>query len=197
MTILSARGTQLSDFAARASAGKLNNVPRIRRKRRHRPPPEAIDDTSQLAALRAIATLEALKGAVVFAAAFGMLALLHKDAPDVADHILRALHFNPEGHISQVFLRAADKVTDAKLWAASAGALLYSVVRFIEAYGLWCARVWAEWFALLSGMIYLPWEIYELIARATPIRWGLLLVNLTIILYMLHARLRASRPLPE
>jgi len=30
-------------------------------------------------------------------------------------------------------------------------ALLYSVVRFIEAYGLWLLRPWAEWFGLLTG----------------------------------------------
>ncbi len=172
-------------------------MPRLRRKRRRRPPPQAVDETTQIGALRAIATLEALKGTVVFAAGFGLLALLHKDAPNVADHILRALHFDPEGHVSHVFLRAADKVTDAKLWAAAAGALVYSTVRFIEAYGLWHARVWAEWFALLSGTIYLPWEIYELLARATPVRWALLLLNLTIILYMLYIRLRACRPLPD
>ena len=65
------------------------------------------------------------------------------------------LHLNPEGHVSQLFLRAAANVTDAKLWAAAAAAVMYSLVRFIEAYGLWNGWIWAEWFALLSGSMLL------------------------------------------
>jgi uncharacterized membrane protein (DUF2068 family) len=172
-------------------------VSRTRRRHKHRPPPEAIDEHSQRAALRGIAIFEALKGTVVLAAGFGLLSLLHKDAYETADHLLRTLHFRPEGHAAEIFLRAADKVTDGKLWAAAAGALVYSTVRFVEAYGLWNARVWAEWFALLSGCMYLPWEIFELIVKPTPVRWVIFATNLIIVLYLLYIRVIASRPLPD
>lgn len=168
-----------------------------RKPRRRRPPPEAIDEHTQRGALRTIAAFEALKGSLVLLAGFGMLALLHKDAYEVADHLLRVLHFRPESHAAEVFLRAADKVTDAKLWAAAAGAMAYSTVRFVEAYGLWHSRVWAEWFALLSGTLYLPWELYELLSRPTPVRWIILVTNLGIVLYMLYIRLSAARALPD
>ena len=69
--------------------------------------------------------------------------------------------------------------------------------RFIEAYGLWHMRVWAEWFALLSGGIYLPWEILELIERPTRLHWALFLSNVVIVSYMLYIRVRASLPLKE
>ncbi len=134
---------------------------------KHRPPPEAVDTHTQRAGLQAVAVFEAIKGLAVLAAAFGVLTLLNKDAVEIAEHWVRKLHMDPEGHLSMVFLHAAGKVTDTKLWAAAAGALAYSTVRFVEAYGLWNARVWAEWFALLSGCLYLPWEIYEVIARPT------------------------------
>ncbi|MCZ7627423.1 MAG: DUF2127 domain-containing protein [Candidatus Methylomirabilis sp.] len=39
----------------------------------------------------------------------------------------------------------------------------YASVRFVEAYGLWLERRWAEWFAAVSGGIYIPFEIYELL----------------------------------
>ena len=66
-------------------------------------------------------------------------------------------------------------------------------VRFVEAYGLWHRRVWAEWFALLSGSLYLPWELYEFAEKPTPIRAGILVMNLAIIIYMLFIRLEAYR----
>ncbi|MBS1872468.1 MAG: DUF2127 domain-containing protein [Acidobacteria bacterium] len=168
-----------------------------RKKPRRRPPPAAVDERSKRGALRTIAGFEAFKGAMVLAAGFGVLTLLHKDVNEVANHMVHVLHLRPEGHLSEIFLRAADKVTDAKLWAAAGGALAYSTVRFVEAYGLWNARVWAEWFALLSGAMYLPWEIVELIAKPTPIRALVFASNLAIVVYMAYVRWRASRPLAE
>ena len=166
------------------------------RKRWRRPPPSAIDERGKRGALRTIASFEALKGLIVLAAGFGLLALVHKDAPEVAEHLVRVLHLRPEGHVSEIFLRAAGKVTDRKLWAAAAGATAYSIVRFVEAYGLWNARVWAEWFALLSGCLYLPWEVFELIEKPTSIRWTIFATNVIIVLYMAYVRFVASRPLP-
>ena len=77
-----------------------------------------------------------------------------------------------------------DKTTDKGLWALAAAAMIYSLVRFAEAYGLWNAREWAEWFALLSGAMYLPWEAYSLMRHPHPIKWVMLLANVAIVVYM-------------
>jgi uncharacterized membrane protein (DUF2068 family) len=164
---------------------------------KHRPAPQAIDVQTSRLGLRGIAVLEAIKGAAVLAAGFGVLTLLHKDAGDIAEHWVQKLHLNPHGHLSRVFLDAADKVTDARLWAAAGAALVYSTVRLVEAYGLWNARVWAEWFALLSGALYLPWEIYEVAVHPTPGKLGLFATNLIVVLYMLYVRVKASHKVPD
>jgi len=166
-------------------------------KSKHRPPPEAVDTHTLRAGLKGIAIFEAVKGAFVLAAGFGLLTLLNKDAVEVAEHWVRKLHMNPAWHLSRVFLDAAENVTDGQLWAAAAGGLAYSTVRFVEAYGLWNARVWAEWFALLSGGLYLPWEIYEVGLHPSPLKWGIFLTNLAVVLYMLYIRVKASQPVPD
>jgi uncharacterized membrane protein (DUF2068 family) len=143
--------------------------------------------------LRTVAVFEAMKGVLVIAAACGLLTLLHKDVADEVARLVDRFHVNPEGHVSQALLRAATNVTDAKLWAAAAAAVMYSVVRFVEAYGLWNGRIWAEWFALLSGSIYLPWEMYEVIAHFSPSHLILFAGNLAIVLYMVYRRLRTLR----
>jgi uncharacterized membrane protein (DUF2068 family) len=143
------------------------------------------------AGLRAVATLELAKGLLVLLLGFGAISLVHKDAWDVAEALLRFFHVNPGRHYAQVFLNLADNLTDAKLWALAAAAAAYSVIRFVEAYGLWLERAWAEWFALISGALYLPFEAYELVRRLTLIRAAVLLINLGIVLYMLYLRLSA------
>jgi uncharacterized membrane protein (DUF2068 family) len=67
-------------------------------------------------------------------------------------------------------------------------ALLYSSMRFIEAYGLWRIRAWAEWFAIVSGGVYLPVELYELIQRATAVKAVVLIVNIAIVGYLIYFR---------
>jgi uncharacterized membrane protein (DUF2068 family) len=156
-----------------------------------RPFSEVDSHTRQLRALRAVASVEFIKGLVVLLAGFGVLSLVHRDAWDVAESFLEWLHISPDAHYAQVFLNLADKVTDTKVWMVAVGAMMYSCLRFIEAYGLWKERAWAEWLALVSGAIYLPFEIYELARRPDWIRLTILLVNLAVVLYMAFLRLQA------
>ena len=71
---------------------------------------------------------------------------------------------------------------DLHLWIG--GTILYSIIRFAEATGLWLEKQWAEWFALISGSLYLPIEIYELAHHATPIKWGVFATNVLIVAYL-------------
>ena len=146
--------------------------------------PHEHDHTLQ--ALRSIATFELAKGLVVVLAAVAVLFLVGQDPGDVADGLLRLLHISPDGHFAQVFLDWADTLTDAKLWAVAGGALAYSTLRFLEAYGLWYARAWAAWIALISGSLYLPYEIYKLIHRQSLLHVSVLVINLAIVIYMAY-----------
>ena len=166
----------------------------IRFRMKRRPPPKAVDDTTHIAGLRAVAVLEGLKGTIVLLVEIGFLSLLHKNTGEIAERLVRHFHMNPEHHFSHVIIDAATKLNDGRLWALAAGAAAYSTVRFVEAYGLWHARVWAEWFALLSGALYLPWELYEIAEKQTLVRWAILGSNLVIMSYMLYIRIEACRP---
>jgi uncharacterized membrane protein (DUF2068 family) len=146
--------------------------------------PHAHDHTLQ--ALRSIASLELAKGLVVLFAAIAILFFVHRDPWDIADGLLHLLHISPDGHFAQRFLDWADTLTEAKLWAVAGAALAYSILRFFEAYGLWYARAWAEWIALVSGSLYLPYEIYKLIHRQNLFHVTILLINLAIVLYMAY-----------
>ena len=151
--------------------------------------PQAIDERASTAGLRAVASFEALKGIVVVLLGLALIAV-HRHAEDFAERLLFHLHMDPDRRFAHAILNAATKVTDARLWTIAAATLTYSGVRFVEAWGLWNRRVWAEWFALLSGAMYLPWEILRITERADWERIGVLAVNVVIVLYMLEVRIR-------
>jgi uncharacterized membrane protein (DUF2068 family) len=160
--------------------------------RPHHHVPPGVDEHSSAAGLRAVATFEALKGAVVLALGITLL-FVHQRAEDFAYNLLFHLHIDPDRRIGTMLINAATKLTDARLWTIAAATVTYATVRFVEAWGLWNRRVWAEWFALLSGAMYLPWEILKIAQRADWERIGVLVINVGIILYMLEIRIRACR----
>jgi uncharacterized membrane protein (DUF2068 family) len=134
--------------------------------------------------LRAIAVFEALKGGVVLAVGFGLLSFLGRDAEVFAEHLVNRLHLNPANHYPQIFIQAMGDLTNTRLWLIAGFAAIYAGVRFAEAYGLWHERRWAEWFAALSGAVYIPVELYELAQRITGLRITALVVNVVVVAYM-------------
>jgi len=148
--------------------------------------PKADYHRRQRRVLRAVAAFELFKGIFVVAMGACAIALLHKNVWLIAESLLALLHIDAGRRWAQLFLDFADSVTDARLWAAARMALAYAVLRFSEAYGLWKGRTWAEWVALVSGGLLLPWEIRELLRGVSVLRSALLLGNLAVVFYMLH-----------
>ena len=134
--------------------------------------------------LRPIALFEALKGAGGFIAGLVALGFLDRDNEIFAEQIIRHLHIDPTWRYAQMFIKTLAEVSDAQLMAAAAFFALYAVVRFAEAYGLWHERRWAEWLAALSGGVYVPIEIYELVHRPGWYKAGALVLNLVVVAYM-------------
>ncbi len=143
--------------------------------------------------VRVVAVFEAAKGALVVAAGLGLLSLLHRDLQELAERLVRHSHLNPAHHYPRIFIEAASRMSDSRLVLLAALAFLYSTVRFVEAWGLWHARVWAEWFAIVSGSLYLPVEVYELFRRPTWTRAAVFLVNLSIVAYLAAVRVSSRQ----
>jgi len=146
--------------------------------------------SGQVKVLRAVASFELSKGLVVLAAGCGVLLLLHRDTSEIAQSLLTLLHISPDHRLARMVMRQADRITDKKLWTFAGLAACYSTIRFVEAYGLWKARAWAEWIALISGAMYLPFEIRELIRKLSLLHFSLLIVNLAVVMYMVYLRVQ-------
>ena len=136
--------------------------------------------------IRTVALFEAFKGLIILLAGFAILRLVHQDLQLIADQIVRHLHMNPARHYPRIFLDAVAGISDSRIRYLAGFAFLYSVVRFVEAYGLWHLKTWAEWFAILSGGIYIPIELIGLFRHATVIKGSVFLINLFIVLYLVY-----------
>jgi uncharacterized membrane protein (DUF2068 family) len=142
--------------------------------------------------VRVVALYEGIKGVLVLAVTSG-LTLLHKDLHDLAMRAVQHAHLDPAAKYPHLFLDAAAHLQDMRLALLAAGAIAYVAIHFAEAYGLWYGLAWAEVLAAVSAAIYLPFELYELVQKATAVRATLLAVNTAVVFLMLLA-LRRRRP---
>ena len=71
------------------------------------------------------------------------------------------------------------------LYAALIG--VYALVNLIEAVGLWSARRWAEYLAVIEVVVLLPIDIHELTIRVSPLKIVALIVSIAIVIYLLVA----------
>jgi uncharacterized membrane protein (DUF2068 family) len=160
----------------------------------HRPhrQPQALDEHASKAGLRAVAVFEAVKGVLVVALAVALSAVHHR-IEDFAEELLYHLHIDFDHRLAQALMHGASRLSDMRIWTVLTVAFSYATVRFVEAWGLWHRRVWAEWFALLSGTLYLPLEILKVAERASWERIAVLAINLVIIFYMMAIRISEAR----
>jgi uncharacterized membrane protein (DUF2068 family) len=147
---------------------------------------QSLEAYSHRRGLRTVAVFEAFKGMLALVAAFGFIIVLRRDVDleIVAENLLYFLHIDPDRRLSQAFLNAAGKMMDTKIETILAIAVAYAILRFAEGYGLWLQRAWAEWLAIISGCIYLPFEIYRLIREPNELHWVILGINIVVVLYI-------------
>ena len=156
-------------------------------------PHPRIDDPAHIKGVRTVATIEFTKGVIVVLAGLGAFSMRHKDIWGVTESFLEFFHVNPYHHYVGVFIDLVYRVSDVRLWKIAVVASVYVILRFVESYGLWYARSWAEWLAFASGTIYIPFEAADLFHRPTWFRVLIIVVNLGIVLYMLLLRLEAAK----
>lgn len=137
--------------------------------------------------IRAIAAFEGIKGFLAVCAASGLLLLVHEDLHVLAVSLVEHAHLNPAAKYPRIFVDAAAHLQDSRLALLALGAGAYSLLRFVEAYGLYRERTWAELLAAASGAIYVPFEVAELVHRPGFLSVAMLTVNLVIVAIMVRA----------
>jgi uncharacterized membrane protein (DUF2068 family) len=79
-------------------------------------------------------------------------------------------------------------LSKTELYLIGGAVALYTVILALEAFGLWFARRWAEYLTLIETGVLVPFEIYELTTRVSPLKILTLVINLAIVLYLLISK---------
>jgi uncharacterized membrane protein (DUF2068 family) len=147
--------------------------------------------------LKTIAVFEFSKGILVLAAGFGVLSLLNDMIQNKFENFVSQFNYTPRGKITNSIYRAITHPQDSQLLLIATFAILYSSLRFAEGYGLWRQATWAKWIGLISSIIYLPYEIYDLAKNPGPVPVLFIIINLIIIYILYRSIITKHNPVPR
>jgi uncharacterized membrane protein (DUF2068 family) len=91
---------------------------------------------------------------------------------------------DPDNHYIHLFLTKVFAVSPKQIRELSLGSLIYASLRLIEGVGLVMRKRWAEYLVVIITGIFVPLELYEVFHHFTPIRFGVLVVNVVIVWYL-------------
>jgi uncharacterized membrane protein (DUF2068 family) len=98
--------------------------------------------------------------------------------------MFRQLGFNIDHSKVVSLLQHALTLSNGSLTLLAAGAAGYAVIEVAEGTGLWLAKRWGEYFAMIATSLGLPLEIYDLTRKVTVIALVAFGINLALVLYL-------------
>jgi uncharacterized membrane protein (DUF2068 family) len=147
--------------------------------------------------LRLFAIERYLRALVFAVAAFGVWrfeyarasidATLDREYPAVRT-LLRQLGYNVDHSKLAGLVQRALTLSPASINLIAAALAAYAVIEVIEGTGLWLAKRWGEYFAMVVTSLGLPYEIYDLANKVTATRVIFFVINLALVLYLVITR---------
>jgi uncharacterized membrane protein (DUF2068 family) len=133
-----------------------------------------------------IAAERALRGLLLVGVGIALLVERNADLGSLATRLARHIELDPDhGIVHRVIVRisATGHHQVAVIGALAVG---YGLLELVEGVGLWFRQRWAEWLTVVATSLLIPFEIYELVKRPSPLKAAGLVLNILIVLYLLR-----------
>ena len=134
--------------------------------------------------LKVIIVQKVVAGAVELVLAFGILNFAGEDLAEIIRHAAFYLGVAEENHFIQWTLKKAGALHTNTILGVSLSLLLLGGLALLEAYGLHMRRKWGEWLTVISTSLFIPYEIWILIAHPSMIKLSILVFNCAIVYYL-------------
>ena len=142
--------------------------------------------------LLAIGLFKLVKAAALIALAAASISASKKDLPALLDKWIANLGLDPENRIVQSVLDSLSVLDERKMIWFGVAAIAYAGLFLVEGVGLVLRKSWAEWFTSIITGSFIPIEVYEVVHKASPVKFAVLLLNVAILIYLIY-RIRKER----
>src|SRR5512144_374429 len=131
------------------------------------------------------------KALLLVAAGIATLRLLKAGTGDAFFRWVRDLPIAP-GH--EFLLRTVGRLihlSPRRIEEFAIGVFAYAALFVVEGTGLLTRRVWAEYLTIVATVSFIPFEVYEVVKRMTPMRLSILAANVAIVIYLVWRRVES------
>ena len=147
---------------------------------------EEIMNVSDRGLIRLVASFKLLKVATLIVTGLGLLKLIHGDVGRQLDHWISMLGFDPGNHYLNGVIRKATSLPPKRIEQLGIVSFIYAGLFLTEGIGLWLEKRWGEWFTVIITASLVPFEIYEMVSHPTVIKALVLILNVSILAYLLY-----------
>lgn len=142
--------------------------------------------------VRLIALFEAGKGLAVLIGGIALLEFFHGNLADQGARLMTRMGVDTHTYYAAQVLEKLSGISDQDVALISSVALTYAIIRFAEAYGLWLFRNWARWLGIVSGALYVPFELYHLYLGFSWLKLLITATNILLVIYLYKVQLRKT-----
>lgn len=136
--------------------------------------------------LKTIACLKILRGSIAITIGVSLFLVYRRsEAFSWLDHPILGGIASNDPFLQMVFAWLGS-FNQAQILSIAVLACLMGALRWVEAGGIWFNQSWAQWLAVFSGFIYIPFEVNELIHRFSWLMVVILFINTLIVAYLLY-----------
>ena len=142
--------------------------------------------------IRLIACLKALRGSAALLVGVALF-ITYNDSETFAwaQHSM-IKNFALNDPVFQILINWVAEFSKEQVLIISLLAFTLGILRYIESAGIWLHQGWAQKLSVLTGSIYIPFELHELVYRFSWLMLLILAINLVVVTYLLHV-LRMNR----
>ena len=130
-------------------------------------------------------------------AAIGVLRVIGDGRQESLEQFVAHLHLDPQNQVIHTIISRVTGIDRMHLRTIEAGTFFYAILHIIEGVGLLLDRDWAGYLVIIATSSLVPFELYEISRKLSPLRIILLLLNLAVVSYLvatLRAEFRAPGP---
>lgn len=151
-------------------------------------------------ALRVIAVYKFVKCAGLILLACVVFGFTNEPFVDKVARLVDHLPIQTGRHVLQHWMDQLTGMTPSHFVFAGIAACIYAALFFVEGFGLWTGKRWAEYLTTIATASLIPFEIYELVLHVTWVKIVVLIANVAIVFYLIYLlrrgqyRLRGEPP---
>jgi uncharacterized membrane protein (DUF2068 family) len=141
--------------------------------------------TSGYYGFKVIGTLKLFSGVLAAIAALGAFHFLTHEPGPKLERAVTHLGLDPQNYLIHTAISKVTGIDRTHLRALEVGTFLYAFLHLLEGIGLILEKTWAGYLVVIATSTLVPFEIYEIVKRPTPVRFALFLLNVAIVIYLI------------